>query len=148
MNTNLMVAMAVTVIAIVGCVPGPKSEKGFRLPDGDAKKGKATFVALKCHACHRVEGVELPAFDSKAPAVVKLGGEVSHIKTYGELVTSIINPSHQLAKDYSGELVSRDGKSLMTNFNDTMTVTQMIDLVAFLQTHYQVVQPESDHGRF
>ena len=30
----------------------------------------------------------------------------------------------------------------MSNFNDTMTVRQLIDLVAFLQSRYELVAPE------
>ncbi len=67
---------------------------------------------------------------------VRLGGEVSRIGTYGELVTSIINPSHRLAKGHATEDISDEGKSLMTNYNDVLTVQQLIDLTAFLQSRY------------
>jgi hypothetical protein len=30
----------------------------------------------------------------------------------------------------------------MTNFNNTMTVAQMIDLVAFLQSRYKLIYPD------
>lgn len=41
------------------------------------------------------------------------------------------------------EAVSREGKSLMTDANEVMTVRQMIDLVAFLQSRYQRLELES-----
>ena len=71
-----------------------------------------------------------------------LGGKVLRVKSYGELVTAIINPSHDLAKGQPTEKVSKEGKSLMTNFNDVMKVSQMIDLVAFLQSHYEKLEPD------
>jgi hypothetical protein len=123
---------------MVGCNPGPTSGRGFTLPEGDAERGKAAFVELKCYACHKVSGVELPAPDENVVRVVTIGGEVSRIQTYGELVTSIINPSHKLATGYLDEEVSQEGKSLMKNNNDAMTVSQLIDLVAFLQSHYKL----------
>ena len=61
------------------------------------------------------------------------GGKVTSIKTYAELVTSVINPSHKIAKGYASSSVQRAGTSLMRNYNDVMTVTELTDLVTFLQ---------------
>ena len=69
---------------------------------------------------------------------IGLGGEVTRIDTYGQLVTSIINPSHRLAKGHSAEDVTEGGTSKMKNYNDMLTVSQLIDLVAFLQSKYQL----------
>ena len=60
MKTVKTVALAFFALSMAACDAGPKSSMGFRLPDGDIEKGKATFVELKCHLCHTVEGVELP----------------------------------------------------------------------------------------
>lgn len=143
MNTVSRILISlVVVVAFAACDTGPKSARGFRLPDGDAEKGQATFISLECTSCHRVSGVELPEPEHPGPVTVVLGGEVQTIKTYGELVSSVINPSHKLIRGYPEEEVSRDGKSLMTIYNDRMTVQQLIDLVAFLQSKYEVVIPE------
>jgi len=72
---------------------------------------------------------------------VVLGGESRTVKTYGELVTSIVNPSHSLALGYPKELITQGGQSAMTNFNDTLTVRQLSDLVAFLQSRYRLETP-------
>jgi hypothetical protein len=107
------------------------------------ERGKAAFVQFRCYDCHSVSGVELPAGEEPNQAIVTLGGEVARIKTYGELVTSIINPSHRLASGYSKDLVTTgEGQSRMTNYNDVMTVSQLIDVVAFLQSHYELVPYE------
>jgi hypothetical protein len=131
-------ALIAAAAGLAGCEQGPKSGKGFTLPDGDAARGQETFVALQCHACHSVSGVELPAIEPELDPHVKLGGEVPRVSTYGELVTSIINPSHRLAKGYKPEVVATDGESKMANYNEVMTVQQLIDLVAFLQSHYKL----------
>jgi len=128
------------LVTASGCDRGPKSAKGFTLPDGDAKQGEQTFVELKCHACHTVSGVKLP--EEETELSIGLGGEVARIKTYGELVTSIINPTHQVAKSYPSDVVESDGQSKMKNYNDAMTVSQLIDLVAFLQSHYKLREYE------
>lgn len=120
----------------VGC--SSSSEKSYTLPAGNAERGKETFVAFRCYDCHQVSGVDLPVAEEPNQAIVKLGGEVPRIKTYGELVTAIVNPSHKLAAGYTEALVSRNGQSKMTVYNDVMTVTQLTDLVAFLQSHYKL----------
>lgn len=131
--------------ALNGCVPDPESTVRFRLPEGSADKGEEAFVALRCHACHDVEGLQLAHLGVGA-AIVTLGGEVTRVKTYSELVTSIVNPSHKLAPGYSMEEVAAGGESLMSlaYLNEVMTVQQLTDLVAFLQTRYDVRPPVYD----
>lgn len=128
--------------ATVSCAPAPESPKGFRLPDGDPVAGEEAFIGLGCYACHMIEGVNLPSFLDKAPMQVVLGGKTSNVKTYGELVTSIINPSHKLASRYPEEDVSSEGESFMPIVNKVMTVQQLVDVVAFLQLQYEVTPPE------
>ena len=67
------------------------------------------------------------------------------MRSYGQLVTAVIHPSHDIAKGYDeAEVVSASGESLMSNFNETMTVQQLIDLVAFLQSTYIEYQRDYD----
>lgn len=134
----MLIAMTAMVLLAAGCEGGPKSGRGFRLPEGNAEKGKTAFVNLHCNACHTVQGVELPPPSSKSPITVVLGGEVMRVRTYGELVTSIINSSHIISEKYKQPL---EGKlSPMPEFNESMTVAQLIDLVAFLQPHYKQIE--------
>lgn len=133
-------AVAGLLVVFVGCEAGPKSARGFRLPEGDIERGKAAFVELRCTSCHTVDGVNLPRPETP-PMSVTLGGEVRKIRTYGELVTSIINPAHSVAPGSPPEYVDEEGRSRMENYNQVMTVSQMIDLVAFLQSRYKFVVP-------
>ena len=55
-----------------------------------------------------------------------------------ELVTSIINPSHKLTPRQPASFTSEDGVSLMRVVNDELTVSELIDLVAYLQPKYKV----------
>jgi hypothetical protein len=138
MKTLLLVLAGVLV---AGC--GQKSGFGFRLPDGDSTRGREAFVALRCNACHHVEGLDLP-HQGAGVADVALGGQTIRVKSYGELVTSIINPSHRIAPGYpESRITSPDGRSLMelAYLNEVMTVQQLIDLVAFLQSRYELVPP-------
>jgi mono/diheme cytochrome c family protein len=117
------------------------SSKGFRLPDGDAEAGREAFLYMQCHQCHSIMGEQLPGIPGQEPPYVELGGTVSQVKTYGQLITSIINPSHKLARGYAEEVVSEDGVSKMYIYNDHMTVTELTDIVMFLQPYYDVVVP-------
>jgi hypothetical protein len=138
----LLIGACVAVLA--ACNPAPESARGFRLPDGNAQAGLRTFKALECHACHDVPDVEPPA-ESAIDTRVVLGGEVTRVRTYGDLVTSIINPSHKLAPGYRPDDVTTEGgRSLMEGayLNEIMTVQELIDLVAYLQPLYEVRPPD------
>ncbi len=134
--------LPVIMLALAGC-DGERtmSERGFRLPDGDAVAGRDTFVYMHCNQCHTIRGEELPTIPGFEP-FVELGGPVTYVKTYGELVTAIINPSHELAKGYPEDVVSVDGRSKMYNYNGLMTVQELTDIVMYLQPFYDVVPPE------
>ena len=135
---GVVVAAACAFMLTCGCHE-PRSGKGFTLPEGDSGRGKTAFVDLKCYGCHSVSGVELPAPGEDIKTIVSLGGQTHRIQTYGELVTSIINPSHKIAYGYEGEQTEgEEPKSKMVDSNQVMTVSQLIDLVKFLQSHYEL----------
>jgi mono/diheme cytochrome c family protein len=140
---SIFIAIGLAMI-LVGC-SRPESPRGFRLPDGDAAAGGREFVQLGCNGCHTVRGETLAPSELQSEIRVELGGEVSRVKTYGELVTSIINPSHRFASGYPLETTTIDGQSRMPSYNDHMTVQQLVDLVSFLQPHYKVVPPNYEY---
>ncbi len=140
------IALLTTVIlyGLIACDSGPRSPVGFLLPGGDVEQGEAAFLELHCNACHTVDGVDLPPpVVIPAPsASVVLGGQVFEIRTDGYLVTSIINPSHKLARGFNEEQITTStGESRMPDYSEIMTVQQLIDLVVFLQSRYTVVPP-------
>ena len=139
---SILTLLLTSVLALSGCDEDrTMSERGFRLPEGDPMAGRETFLYMHCNQCHTIKGEELPTIPGFEP-FVELGGSVTRVKTYGELVTAVINPSHKLAEGYAKDLVSEDGKSKMYVYNGFMTVQELTDLVMFLQPHYDVVPPE------
>ncbi|MBW7894762.1 MAG: hypothetical protein H3C27_06570 [Opitutaceae bacterium] len=134
MKTNQMMTVGVLAIMLLaGCGPGQDKRAVFVFPEGDALRGRETFVALRCHECHRIDGeAGLPAPVWSAEKVVVLGGEVPRPLSYGQLVTAVIHPDYDLAKH---------SDMRMPSYNETMTVGQMLDLVTFLQPHYKRLQP-------
>jgi len=133
-----LLAVTVLLSAAMACNSGRHSPAGFRLPpDGDVERGKAAFVALGCHNCHEVSGVSLPRPAVQPVVAVVLGGEVVKEMTDGYLVASIIYPSYKLAP-YPRDLITAAGKSRMPHYADRLTVQQLTDVVAFLQSRYTV----------
>jgi mono/diheme cytochrome c family protein len=141
MKTLLGLVLAAVVVLTAACDFNLKSTRRFRLPQGNADNGKAAFVALNCTTCHTVAGVDLPKPTVEPTAVVVLGGEVARLRTYGDLLTSIIHPTHSLSEKMNPMAVTARGTSPMPVVNDRMTVTQMVDLVTFLQPRYRQLPP-------
>ncbi|MBK6599731.1 MAG: c-type cytochrome [Proteobacteria bacterium] len=144
MFTVALFICTAAALVLSGCGQfNPRSATGFRLPDGDAAAGKQAFVDLRCYTCHKIDGVT-EKFEGTGAANILLGGETTRVRNYGELVTSIINPSHRIAPRYPRDPTALGGESLMeiAALNNVMTVQQLVDLVAFLQASYRVVPPD------
>ena len=139
--------MIVLLLSVQACAPKRQSGIGLYLPAGNIQNGRAAFIDLGCYQCHTIKGVDLPAPALATPLIsITLGGEVYHVKTYGELVTSIINPNHVISPQYRRKLdemaKQENVTTLMPTFNDRMTVTQLIDLVTFLDSNYKKLMPD------
>ncbi|MBI3317074.1 MAG: c-type cytochrome [Candidatus Omnitrophica bacterium] len=105
---------------------------GFFLPNGNAKAGKAAFNQLKCNACHWVENdLELPppVSDQEGPFI----GRKQAAYAAGWLANSIVSPSHVIARDSDGRSEGSD-LSRMGDMTETMTVRQLIDIVAYIRS--------------
>jgi len=139
MKFLLLIFTIIASITLFSCSKGADSPRGFSLPKGDVQIGKTVFMKYKCLSCHTIEGVEQEGIHKNAEISVVIGGNTRQTVTYAELVTSVINPSHKLASRYLIADVSTEGESKMTVFNDVMTVTELINLVAFLQPKYTLV---------
>ncbi len=139
---SVLTLLLASLMALSGCDQDrAMSERGFRLPDGNAVSGRETFLYMHCNQCHTIKGEQLPAVTGFEP-FVGLGGTLTRVKTYGELVTAIVNPSHKLADGYPEDLVSDNGVSKMYIYNGFMTVQELTDVVRFLQEKYEVVPPQ------
>jgi sulfur-oxidizing protein SoxX len=64
------------------------------------------------------------------------------------LLTSVINPSHKIYPNLNPDVTTLDGQSKMPIFNDVMTVTELVDLVTFLQPYYKVLPPNPSNYYF
>lgn len=136
----VLAAAAASIIGIAACEGGIVPSQEIALPEGDAARGQMAFVELECTACHTVSGTELELPEEPGPVSIALGGRVTKVKSYGELVTSVINPSHRLARNPFKQEIEQDGQSIMPIYGDIMTVTQLVDIVAFLESKYEGIE--------
>jgi len=123
-----------------------EQSRGFILPEGNTDNGKELFSEFQCSRCHEIADLTWTGSMEAGDPRVALGGEVTALKSYGELVTSVINPSHKISQKWLKDqhLVRADGHSSMElyRYNDVMTVDELIDIVAFLQSQYKLAEPE------
>ena len=136
-------------LGLTGCNTERQTHaRGFHMPDGDVEVGKSIFTEMQCVRCHTVSGVELPDHGLPALPKIELGGEVHRVRSYGELVTSVISPAHVVSPKYLALLSKEERKgevqSPMPVFNEEMTVQQLVDLVAFLHSRYKLIEPATD----
>ena len=117
--------------------------KGFALPEGDVEQGKLLFSTLRCNECHSTSDIKWIGEDDDLN--VPIGGKVSKVTSYGELVTSIINPSHKIAKGYKHTGTTTEGMSKMMIYNEIITVQELVDIVTYLQTEYDLITPSNKH---
>lgn len=105
---------------------------GLFIPYGDPVAGEKAFTELKCTSCHWVQNKA----NLNPPVAEKIGpvlGKKQAGYAAGWIANSIISPSHTIAVDSNGE---SDGSELsrMGDFTETMTVRQMIDIVAYIKS--------------
>ncbi len=144
----LAFAVALLSLLFISC---QNQSKGFVLPEGDIAQGKQAFVELNCNNCHSIQDIAWTGDASAEDPNTPLGGPTSTLKTYGELVTSIINPSHKISAKYAQEFAisNPDGSSKMErfgfNYNYAMSVQELVDVVTFLQSEYKLVVPKNTY---
>lgn len=145
-RTKLLTAAAAILctVTLTACRTYPDYANEFRFPilRGDVIRGQQAFVEMGCHMCHTVDGVELPDNTQLRPVTINLGGDLIFAKTYGDLVTSIINPDHVISEQWLKQLppaTRREIDSSPMYVNPDMKVTELIDIVAFLNSRYRLL---------
>jgi hypothetical protein len=104
----------------------------FSLPSGEPKKGRDVFVKLECFKCHEVKGEHFPGVAKQAsdvgPDLTGMGSH--HPPEY--FAESILSPNAVIvtAPGYTGP----DGLSIMPDYRDAVTASELIDLVAYLKS--------------
>ena len=153
MNRQWMLAYGIALAAgllLVACskeqmskevTPHARQEQGlppgwkFTLPQGDPVEGRKVFIAMECYKCHEIEGEN---FSRVAEAERGVGPELSQmagmhpVEFFAESIiySNAVIDEEDREKGYLGE----DGRSKMPDYNDVLTVKQVADLVAYLNS--------------
>ena len=112
-----------------GVPPGWK----FTVPDGDPQAGRKAFVKFECFKCHNVQREHFPALSKTAtdvgPDLTGMGGGMHPPEYFAQ---SIIDPNAVILDEpgYTGP----DGKSKMPDYTESMSVRELIDVVAYLES--------------
>ncbi len=106
--------------------------EALKIPEGDREEGKFVFDDMRCWQCHKIAGEVFGTIKEEeggvGPDLTGIGG----IQTTEYLMESILNPS---AVVVSGEgFAGLDGASKMPEYHDTMTLREMVDIVAYLKS--------------
>lgn len=138
--TGILVGTVVLVNALwlvrVSAQPAAHGEHGtpagwtLSWPTGDPSRGRAAFLRFECYSCHEVRGERLPAPNDPG----KLGPELSAMGPLHEpayFVEAITNPNAVVDRGRGYD--AADGSSKMPSYNDSLTVQELIDLVAYLK---------------
>lgn len=103
----------------------------FTIPSGDPAKGKEVFTELECYSCHIVEAQGFPdkATDKEGPQLTGMGSH--HPAEY--FAQAILDPNAVLLDDVP-DWIGADGRSKMPSYNDSLTLEEWVDLVAYLKS--------------
>jgi hypothetical protein len=140
----LTILLPLVLITASACTKEPPV-RGFMMPEGDIAQGEQVFVDFNCHGCHTIPEIDFPAPEFEPPFVLDIGGNVYRVKTYGELLTAIVNPEHIISRKYIMMLEEAQRETVispMPYYGEEMTVAELIDLVAFLHEQYVKLQPD------
>jgi mono/diheme cytochrome c family protein len=104
----------------------------FTLPSGgDPARGKQLFAELECYKCHAIEGAGFPPSGGDGKTGPELTGMgANHPAEY--FAESILFPNNVIVAGpgWTGP----DGRSIMPSYADSLSVTQLLDLVAFIKS--------------
>lgn len=139
--------IARVILAVIGTATAggcaTDSTFGFPVEQGDIAAGRQAFIAHRCQQCHTIAGEQLPELAGMSWPILQLGGETTIMRSYADLTTSIVNPNHAISQRYEDQLRLQAevplNSPMPTPDLDTMTVRQLIDLVAFLDSKYELL---------
>lgn len=108
------------VSALIVALAGRVEAQGLALPQGAAAAGKAAVRLMQCYACHEIQGSDFPAPHARLRGT-SLGAAQGRWSR-DSLAAAILAPAHRRPEGQMGD------------YSEAMTVRQLIDIVAYLQS--------------
>jgi mono/diheme cytochrome c family protein len=155
---RIIVLTILAILAVVSCskdrkagevnhsetnVHGMTSDWKFTLPQGDPIEGRKLFVEAECYKCHEVKGEKFPGVAEGEKGVGPELSEMAGMHPPEFFAESIINPN-AVIDPKANELgyIGEDGKSKMPDYIGALTVKQVADLAAYINSIKSQKPPE------
>ena len=100
----------------------------FTPPPGDARHGRSVFARLACFTCHAVAGEGFPPPTAQGPDLTDVGAH----HPSGYLFESILDPDAVVVQ--APGYTDAQGRSIMPDYRGSLSVVDLVDLVAYLAT--------------
>jgi hypothetical protein len=104
----------------------------FGFPHGDPAAGRAVFEKLECYQCHTIQGESFPQASvlagNSGPDLTGMGAH-HPIEYFAE---SILRPNAVIVTGPG--YTDATGMSIMPDYRDSLTVAELIDVVAYLKS--------------
>jgi hypothetical protein len=109
----------------------------FTPPAGDAARGREVYLRLGCPVCHGAGGRETGARAGgrETGARAGVGPDLTGVGEHhpaGYILESIINPNAVVVE--APGYTTPDGRSIMPDYRGQLSVSELIDLVAYVQS--------------
>jgi len=130
----LVLAVLIDVAPATGAEPQLPRHWRFALPPGTAPAGEQVFVKMECYSCHTVAGKRF-GDPSQNPGGIGPDLTAAHARLPREyLAESVVNFERYIAHgQHRRRYVAADGTSRMGDYNELLTVRDLLDLVEFLR---------------
>jgi len=112
----------------------------FAMPAGNHHAGRQVFIDFECFKCHEVRGEDFPAPKAEQGDVGSVLSGMGAMHTAEYFAEVMIDPNASVAwrvKHHKSEnkgYLGPDGTSKMPTYNDSMTIQQLIDMVAYMKS--------------
>ena len=121
------------LVLLAGCPrTAPEEGTGLVLPGGDPEAGLAVTSRMHCTDCHAFPGRDLPGELPGKTFGPPLGADTA-TRSRGYLATSLVD-THRDVDTWYAEMSAGERRSPMSDYDEELTVRQLIDLVEFLKS--------------
>lgn len=122
--------LGVALAAVLTACTAPSTTRIY-LPEGDPVAGKEAARTMQCYVCHEFAGSDFPAPHAQPEVPVDIGAAQA-MQSRGQLIESIVAPSHEVPEDLEG--ATSGELSRMGDYSHVMSVRQLVDIVAYIKT--------------
>lgn len=132
-----MKKLALFWLVTIAAIPLVCAEDNAVIPEGVFQRGRQVFEAKECFRCHTVQGAKFPDRGELSVELIDIGPAAHGAWTRDQFGAAIMNPQHMVSPQFQKAMIIVGDKlaaenSPMPNFNDVLTVQDLIHLVSFL----------------